>query len=509
LNNKPANILFIQADQLAATYLGCYGNSVSKSPVIDKLAATGTLFDRAYTNFPLCAPSRFSMLSGKLASAIEAYDNGAEFPSSIPTFVHHLRAQGYQTCLSGKMHFVGADQLHGFEERLTTDLYPSDFGWTGDWTEVVMGQSNNDSTFNGAGICLRNPQMEYDEEVVHRACRKLYDIARGRDSRPFMLTVSMTHPHDPYQCRPEYWDRYLHEDIDMPAVGMLPEDKMDPFSKRLKAQYGLYESQPDEETVRIARHAYYGSVSYLDDQVGRLMSVLSETGLDENTMIVFTSDHGDMLGERGLWYKKCFFENAIRIPLIISLPQDNRGKFFKNVSLVDLFPTILEYADSDAGFLDIDGQLDGNSLMKVLQGQDDGWNDIVYSESLAEGANAAVLMVKDGALKYTLSGVDPEQLFDLDSDPLELNNLAGQVKYRKTQARLKSLAEKKWDVDQLTEKVKASQNNRLFIAAALRQGKKADWDYNAPDQSANQCLRPPETYNDWAYENLVGFRKPD
>ena len=193
--NSP-NILFIQADQLAAAYLGCYGNSVSKSPEIDSLAATGMLFERAYTNFPLCAPSRFSMLSGKLASAIEAYDNGAEFPSSIPTFVHHLRALGYQTCLSGKMHFVGADQLHGLEERLTTDLYPSDFGWTGDWTEVAMGQSNNDSTFNGAGICLRNPQMEYDEEVVHRACRKLYEIARGQDTRPFMLAVSMTHPHD-------------------------------------------------------------------------------------------------------------------------------------------------------------------------------------------------------------------------------------------------------------------------------------------------------------------------
>lgn len=506
--NSP-NILFIQADQLAAAYLGCYGNSVSKSPEIDSLAATGMLFERAYTNFPLCAPSRFSMLSGKLASAIEAYDNGAEFPSSIPTFVHHLRALGYQTCLSGKMHFVGADQLHGLEERLTTDLYPSDFGWTGDWTEVAMGQSNNDSTFNGAGICLRNPQMEYDEEVVHRACRKLYEIARGQDTRPFMLAVSMTHPHDPYQCRPEYWNRYRHEDIDMPGVGMLPEDEMDPYSKRLKAQYGLYESQPDEETVRIARHAYYGSISYLDDQVGRLLTVLNETGLGENTLIMFTSDHGDMLGERGLWYKKCFYENAIRVPLIISMPRGIPGKFTKNVSLVDLFPTILEYADPDAGFLDIAGQLEGNSLMKVLQGRDDDWNDVVYSESLAEGANAAVLMVKDGAMKYTLSGIDPEQLFDLDSDPLELNNLAGQVEYRQTQARLRSLAELKWDVDQLTEKVKSSQSSRLFIAEALRQGKKAVWDYNAPDQSVDQCLRPPETYNQWAYENLVGFRKPD
>ena len=509
MRENPPNILFIQADQLAAAYLGCYGNSVSKSPEIDNLAATGMLFNRAYTNFPLCAPSRFSMLSGKLASAIGAYDNGAEFPSSIPTFVHHLRVQGYQTCLAGKMHFVGADQLHGFEERLTTDIYPSDFGWTGDWTEVVMGQSNNDSSFTGAGICLRNPQMEYDEEVIHRACRKLYDIARGRDTRPFMLTVSMTHPHDPYQCRQEYWDRYRHQDIDMPGVGMLSEDDMDPYSKRLKAQYGLYDSQPDEETVRIARHAYYGSVSYLDDQVGRLMSVLQETGLDENTVIVFTSDHGDMLGERGLWYKKCFFENSIRVPLIISKPGSNPGRFDKNVSLVDLFPTILQCADPEAEFLKFDDQLDGTSLVPILDGGDVQSSDIVYSESLAEGANAAVLMVKEGAMKYTVSGIDPEQLYDLNNDPLELSNLAGQADFHKTQTRLQKLIESKWDVDQLTEKVKSSQSNRLFIAQALKQGMKADWDYNAPDQTVGQCLRPPETYNQWAYENLVGFRKPD
>ena len=225
---NPPNILFVQADQLAASFLGCYGHSVVQSPRIDQLAANSVVFDKAYSNFPLCAPSRFSMLSGQLASAIGAYDNGAEFPSSIPTFVHYLRAMDYQTCLVGKMHFVGADQLHGFEERLTTDIYPSDFGWTGDWTEVAMGQSNDDSTFTGAGICIRNVQMEYDEEVVHRACRKMYDLARRHDERPFMMTVSMTHPHDPYQCQQQHWDRYRHEDIDMPAVAMLPEHEMDP-----------------------------------------------------------------------------------------------------------------------------------------------------------------------------------------------------------------------------------------------------------------------------------------
>ena len=130
---KP-NFLFVQADQLAARALPAYGNRIAKTPNIDRLAGQGVVFEHAYCNYPLCAPSRFSMMSGLLATHAGAYDNGAEFPASLPTFVHYLRLLGYQTSLSGKMHFIGPDQLHGFEERLTTDIYPSDFNWTANWS---------------------------------------------------------------------------------------------------------------------------------------------------------------------------------------------------------------------------------------------------------------------------------------------------------------------------------------------------------------------------------------
>ncbi len=506
---NPPNILFVQADQLAASFLGCYGHSVVQSPRIDQLAANSVVFDKAYSNFPLCAPSRFSMLSGQLASAIGAYDNGAEFPSSIPTFVHYLRAMDYQTCLVGKMHFVGADQLHGFEERLTTDIYPSDFGWTGDWTEVAMGQSNDDSTFTGAGICKRNVQMEYDEEVVHRACRKMYDLARGHDERPFMMTVSMTHPHDPYQCQQQHWDRYRHEDIDMPTVAMLPEHEMDPYSKRLKAQYGLYQTQPDDETIRIARHAYYGSISYLDDQVGRLLDTLEDTGLAERTIVIFTSDHGDMLGERGLWYKKCFYENSIRIPLFIKIPAMPAVRVDKNVSLVDLLPTMLELAQPGSVNDVVVDEIQGRSLVTIMNGDTSGWPDTVYSEALAEGANAAVLMVKQGNLKYTRSGIDPEQLFDLDTDPNELTNLVGDSRYEAEHERLAGLASETWNVDTLSSQVRQNQRQRMFVAKALNSGTKTSWDYVAPDPTENHCLRPGKTYNQWAYDDPLGLKRPD
>jgi choline-sulfatase len=339
--DKTPNILVIQADQLNPDMLGAYQNPIAKTPNIDSLAETGTVFESAYSNFPLCAPSRFSMMSGQLATTIGAYDNAAEFPSSIPTFAHYLRAMNYATCLVGKMHFVGADQLHGFEQRLTTDIYPADFNWTGDWTETAQGHSNNQITFTDAGICLRNVQMEYDEEVCHRAERKLYDLARGKDERPFLLFTSFSHPHDPYQCLQQHWDRYRHNEIDMPKVGPIAEDDIDPYSKRLRAQYGLEEFRVNEEIVRTCRHAYYGSVSYLDDLIGKLLSVLRSTGLADNTVIVFTSDHGDMLGERGLWYKKSFFEASCRVPLMISGPMLEPARIQSNVSLVDLLPTLL------------------------------------------------------------------------------------------------------------------------------------------------------------------------
>jgi len=484
-----------------------YGNQIADTPHLDKLADRSAIFNSAYSNFPLCAPSRFSMLSGRLASEVGAYDNGAEFGSSTPTFAHYLRVDGYQTCLVGKMHFVGADQLHGFEERLTTDISPSNFNWTGDWSEVTMVQSNNDSTFTDAGICLRNVQMEYDEEVCHRAVRKIYDLARRDDSRPFMLTVSMTHPHDPYQCTQQHWGRYDHKKIDMPTIGILDDDQLDPYSKRLKVQYGLHEFTPSENQIRIARHAYYGSISYLDDQVGNILTTLEQTGLSDNTAIIFTSDHGDMLGERGLWYKKCFYEGSVRIPLMIQVPSLAPRNVSENVSLVDILPTMVELATSKNANDVVVNKLDGTSLVGLMQGDIESWENTVYSESLAEGAETANLMVKHGNMKYTVSGLDPEQLFDLEVDPNEMNNLVGNQNYADSLQELAGKANEQWDIEELSTRVRESQIQRMFVRQALKTGKVTSWDYCAPDQIVSHCLRGEKKYNDWAYDTPIGLNR--
>src|SRR5918993_56387 len=235
----PPNIVLLMADQLTPFALPFHGHPVVRTPAISRLAAEGVVFDAAYCNFPICAPSRASMLSGCMPHAIGVFDNATDFASEIPTMAHSLRAAGYRTILAGKMHFVGADQLHGYDERLTTDIYPADFLWVPDWskgpqhrpTGVGMGHVVD------AGPCVRNMQIDYDEEVAHLAVQKIYDLARA-DTSSFFLTVSFTHPHPPFVAPQAEWDAYEGAEIDEPAVAEIAFDDLDPHSQWLHIAHG-------------------------------------------------------------------------------------------------------------------------------------------------------------------------------------------------------------------------------------------------------------------------------
>ena len=230
------NVLMVMADQLSPHFTGTYGHPLVSTPNLDALAGRGARFDNAYCHSPLCAPARYTMLAGQSMSAIGAWDNASEFPASTPTFAHHLALNGYRTVLSGKMHFVGPDQLHGFEERLTTDIYPADFAWTPNWDradERIGKWYHNMEALQEAGQAVTTYQIDYDEEVGFAARRKLLDIARDADDRPFFLCASFIHPHDPYVARPEWWNLYDHEAIDMPDAW--DEAELDPHTRRIRA----------------------------------------------------------------------------------------------------------------------------------------------------------------------------------------------------------------------------------------------------------------------------------
>ncbi|MFZ5791281.1 MAG: choline-sulfatase [Pseudomonadota bacterium] len=498
---KP-NILFLQADQLAAPFLPVYGHKVVQAPHVAALAERGVVFDSFYCNSPLCAPSRFSMMAGALPSRIAAYDNAADFPADVPTFAHYLRQQGYRTALSGKMHFCGPDQLHGFEERLTTDIYPADYGWTPDWENFEARPSwyHNMLSVVQAGPCVRSNQLDFDEEVVYAARRFIHDAARGTDERPFCLVVSMTHPHDPYAILPEYWNRYRPGEIDLPAVaaGDVP---LDPHAKRLRYVCDMDGYEVTEAHIRNARRAYYGAIAFVDDQVGALVKALEEVGLAEDTIVLFTADHGDMLGERGLWYKMTWFENACRIPLIVSAPKMFRPRrVAASVSLVDLLPTLAELGN-DGKAPDYAAPVDGRSLLPHLSGT--GGHDEVIGEYLGEGALAPLFMIRRAAQKFVTTAPDPDQLYDLAADPQERRNLAADPSQAGAVAAYRAEVARRWNVDRLKEQVLASQHRRRLVFEALMKGKHRPWDFQPYRDASLSYMRNHLVLDDLEYRSRL------
>ncbi|KAJ5606561.1 hypothetical protein N7510_009342 [Penicillium lagena] len=424
METKKPNILYIMADQMAAPLLSLHDkNSPIKTPNLDRLSAEGVTFDSAYCNSPLCAPSRFVMVSGQLPSKIGAYDNAADLPADTPTYAHYLRREGYHTALAGKMHFCGPDQLHGYEQRLTSDIYPGDYGWSVNWDEpeIRLDYYHNMSSVMEAGPVVRTNQLDFDEEVIYKSKQYLYDHVRTRTDQPFCLTVSMTHPHDPYAMTKEFWDLYEDVDIPLPKNGAIPHDQQDAHSQRVLKCIDLWGKEMPEENIKAARRAYYAACTYVDTNIGKLLKVLNDTGLADDTIIVFTGDHGDMLGERGLWYKMTWFENSARVPMLFHYPKKFAPKRVpENVSTMDLLPTFAQLVGAP---IIPELPMDGVSLVPYLDGSDGPKTDTVYGEYMGEGTQAPLIMIRRGRWKFIYSTLDEPMLFDLVNDPEEKVNL--------------------------------------------------------------------------------------
>ncbi|SLN65186.1 Choline-sulfatase [Roseovarius albus] len=490
------NIVVIMADQLAPHWTGAYGHEIAKTPNIDALAARGMRFDAAYCNSPLCAPSRFAFMSGQLISRIAAYDNASEFRASVPTFAHYLKALGYRTCLSGKMHFVGPDQKHGFQDRVTTDIYPSDFAWTPDWEapdERIDKWYHNMETVKESGVAVATFQTDYDDEVGFAARRWLIDRGRERaagDNTPFCMVASFIHPHDPYVAKPEWWDLYADEDIDMPTYVPELEDH-DPFSRRLMDGIEASVVPLTEEEVRRARRAYLANVSYFDSKVGEVVKAIEDIGESDNTIIVVTADHGDMLGERGLWYKMNFFEHSARVPLIMTGAGVAKGVASNACSLLDLLPTFVDIAGGDDSI--IGEPLDGRSLLPLARGETDPTDEAI-GEYCAEMTPYPVFMIRRGPLKYIHCDPDPPQLYDLVKDPLEKQNVAADPAYHNAAAAFAAEVAERWDSEKLRDNIIGTQKSRRALHAAMEAGAGEHWDYNPPADASQQYVR---NHMDW------------
>ena len=480
------NILIFMVDQLNGTLFPDGPADWLHAPNLKKLAARSTRFQNTYTASPLCAPGRASFMSGLLPSRSRVYDNAAEFTSDIPTYAHHLRRAGYQTCLSGKMHFVGPDQMHGFEERLTTDIYPADFGWTPDYRkpgERIEWWYHNMGTVTGAGVAEISNQMEYDDEVAYHATRKVYDLARDKDDRPWCLTVSFTHPHDPYVARKKYWD--LYEDCEhlLPTVPAMDYDDHDTHSKRIFDANDWRSFDISEDQIKRARRAYFANISYLDDKIGEVMEALETTR--QEAVIVFVSDHGDMLGERGLWFKMSFFEGSSRVPLMIASPEMDAGLVTVPVSNLDVTPTLCELAGVSID--EVAPWVEGESLVHLGQGGER--LSPVAMEYAAEASYAPMVSLRYGPWKYNRCALDADQLFNLETDPHELTNLADVPAHKGTLDQLRVKSEARWDLAVFDAAVRESQARRWVVYEALRNGEYFPWDYQPLQKASERYMR--------------------
>ncbi|TPM19340.1 choline-sulfatase [Mesorhizobium sp. B2-3-6] len=491
MTRKHPNFLIVMVDQLNGTFFPDGPADFLHAPHLKALAARSARFRNNYTGSPLCAPGRASFMSGQLPSRTGVYDNAAEFASSIPTFAHHLRAAGYHTCLSGKMHFVGPDQLHGFEERLTTDIYPADFGWTPDYRkpgERIDWWYHNLGSVTGAGIAETTNQMEYDDEVVFLATQKLYQLSREQDDeerRPWCLTVSLSHPHDPYVARKQYWDLYENcQALDL-ETNFIAYDEQDTHSQRLYVASDYPSFQITPEQVRRSRRGYFANISYVDDKLGELLDVLKRTRMLDDTTILFCSDHGDMLGERGLWFKMSFFEGSARVPLMIAGRGVAAGLIEAPVSNLDVTPTLCDLAGIDIDA--VSPWTDGQSLLPLIDGE--RRSAPVLMEYAAEGSYAPLVAIREGRYKFVHCELDAPQLFDLQSDPLERENLAADPANEPLVAAFMDKVRARWDMAAFDAAVRESQARRWVVYRALRNGAYYPWDFQPLQKASERYMR--------------------
>lgn len=474
--NKKPNFLIIMSDEHAPMFSGAYGNNIVQTPNMNQLATNGVTFDGAYCNSPLCVPSRASFMTGNFVSNCETWDNATSLSVDRLTWPYILRSIGYDVTLSGKMHLLGTDRLHGFSRQLAFDPHvdidnlkvdKAKFGLNKDghpiylWEDGIPIGSNTWEGVRESGPGSSS-MIEADDEIERAAIKYLDDPKRKDD--PWALVVGFVAPHFPFVVPEPYFSMYYPDNCDLPLNTIEKQSQITKSQKNLIQAFG-FSGYTDDDIMR-ARAAYYGLITFLDDKIGNLVNSLSENGLDRDTVIVYTSDHGESLGEHGLWRKMNFYEESVRVPLQISWPEvlPKNKRCSSVVSLVDLTSTII-----DLSGYSLDEQknwsLDGDTLLPLMMESDKNWKDEAFSEYFAHGTDRSRCMLRRGDWKlcFTQEG-DEVELYNLKEDPAENVNLATDPKYNNIKKDLINSILLIWkDPDILNKRIKFSQESRTII----------------------------------------------
>jgi len=429
--SKPSgrpNILVIMSDEHNASVLGCYGNNIVRTPNMDRLAQRGVTFESCYCNSPLCVPSRLSFTSGKYASRVGAWNNNCWLPAAdYPSLPRVMNAAGYESILCGKMHY-DETRRYGFTEignMNTSQKKGKGSRRKADDLEPKPGLSNRFDEFHTADD---SRIMTHDRKVTAGTMDFLKN--RKASDKPFFMLAGYIAPHFPLIVPEKYWRQYRGK-IPMPKI---PEGHLESQPRNYKhLRIGFNVEGVPEDIVRKGRELYYGLTQWVDEEIGKVLDCLGDSEVADNTVVIYTTDHGENMGEHGLWWKNCLYEHAGRVPLIVSWPARWKGgqRRTQACSLVDVVRTIAEL-----GGADVPGDWNGDSMLRWLDEPGFEWKDLAVSEYYAHNIASGYAMIRMGRYKYVYhtpadAGHAAErELYDLKSDPGEFNNLAGEEKYK-------------------------------------------------------------------------------
>lgn len=413
---RPRNLLFLMTDQHNADTMSCLGDPHAITPTLDGLAASGTSFSQAYCQDPVCVPSRASILTGRYVRSIGTLGNGYATNRELISFPQLLRSKGYKSACFGKLHLVGRNDLDWDELKEKTDLKP----------KIPPGSVMVPGILNGTKPV--GAPAPYGEEATNEwdAKERSIEFMKKHRDKPWVIQCSMHKPHPPWQPPKKYWDKINRDNFDIPVY---PKDDLDDVNPRVSNLLNTRKLHNlPEEKIRDAIQGYYGNVAFCDAMFAQVLKALDELGLREDTVIIYTADHGEMLYAHGLWTKFNFFDESVRVPLIISYPGTVKAGVRSDalVELVDLFPTFMDLL----GF-ETPPEVQGRSLMPVLTGKSAKHRDYVRSEFYYPVQKKAMRMHFDGRFKFIDNDDEaPPELYDQKNDPREITNIADTDEHR-------------------------------------------------------------------------------
>lgn len=458
------NFLVIMMDELARDGVGCYGG-VGLTPNIDKLAKRGTLFSQAYTPSPICVPARAAFQTGRYVFQNRCWSNAQPYHGQMEGWAHRLRDEGYETVSIGKLHYRSSADDNGYAREIVPLQVMNGEGW-------VMGllRRQDMTCFDASGYAKDvgvgdDPYTDYDLTVRDRAVDWLREEARPAADRPWATFVSFVRPHYPLICPKEYRDLYDPERLPPIRFDGSKAEYRHPVINAQRA-YSDFDDYFDDNNARNqARACYFGLCSFVDSLVGDVLSTLEDQGRLDDTVIVLTSDHGDMNGHRGFWTKMVMYEDAIGIPMILAGPGVPNRVCTTQASLIDIHQTGLDAAG--LGLSEAEQGLHGKSLLTLAASKDDP-ERVVFSEYHDGGSITGFLTIREGRWKYTCYPGFAPQLFDLQEDPFERRDLGLSDTHKNIRARLHArMAHEFGDPDTINAQAFSDQTTRISELGGL------------------------------------------